>query len=158
MSQTGHFVIYHIQKWRIQCTVREALLTSLDDRYLDIIELNINIVWEEEGKEFILNGEFYDVVSIKEINGKTFMYCLNDKKEERLVKNFYKTIKLASDNDTKKSNKVSFKFHVTDQYIIPFISKLPANIDILLSYINYKATLVSNYKEIIIPPPWNATA
>lgn len=135
MSQTGHFVIYQIQKWQIHYTVREALLTTLDEHYLDIIELKSIIVWQEEGKEFTLNGKFYDVVKIKKLHGKIFLYCLNDKKEERLVKNYSKTVKSATDNDSRNSNSFSYKFHVTDQYIIPSISMLPANISTVFFYI-----------------------
>ncbi len=65
---------------------KEKVKTSLAEYDLDIFELNViknSVTWEEEGKEFWLKGQLYDVVVQKTINGKKYIYCLNDTKEEQ---------------------------------------------------------------------------
>ena len=52
-----------------------------------------NMQWKDDGKEFTLNGEMYDVAKVKKVNGKTVLYCVNDKKEKELLSNFIKAIK-----------------------------------------------------------------
>lgn len=154
LSQTANYVIYSINKWHIKNEVREEILAGVPDRYLERIEYNIDIEWEEEGKEFSLKDEFYDVVRIKEINGKKILYCLNDKNEEQLVKNFEKSIKSSTDNERGKNNKHYFKFHLVDQHIINLISAILSGCLNLPEFFNYEAALTSICRQIIIPPPW----
>ena len=125
----------------------------MPDSHLEIIEYTNAVKWEEEGKEFRIKDEFYDVICIKKQNGKIFLYCLNDKNEEDLVRNFDKTIKSAADNEKGKNDKHSFKFPLPDQLIIYFVSSGPLGNTVLHHYFNYTTTLVSNCREIIIPPP-----
>lgn len=156
MSQTGHFIIYYIEKWHFKNVAREEVLAGVPDSYLKMIEYNSDIKWEEDGKEFSLKGKFYDVVRITKNNGKTFLYCLKDENEEQLVKIFTKTIPLAASDKTAQNNKHSFKNLLTDQYIISFAAIIIVKFITKHSFINYEAALVSNYKEILIPPPWSA--
>lgn len=46
------------------------------------------LFWEEEGKEFKYLYKIYDVVKIKQTKGKVYLYCLNDVKEESIIKKF----------------------------------------------------------------------
>lgn len=65
------------------------LLSALPESALDIVDATANkahIEWEEEGREFFLHGQMYDVAYTKSMNGKTLIYCLNDTKEENLLK------------------------------------------------------------------------
>ncbi len=157
-SQTANYIIYSIQKCHIKNAVREEIIAGVPDRYLEKIEYNSDIKWEEEGKEFNLKDEFYDVVRIKEINGKKILYCLNDKNEEQLVRNFAKSIKSSTDNERGKNNKHYFKFHLVDQYIINLISAILSGRINLPESFNYEAALTSICRQIIIPPPWNIVA
>lgn len=155
LSQTANYVIYNINKWHIKNEVREEILAGVPNRYLERIEYNSDIEWEEEGKEFSLKDEFYDVVRIKEINGKKILYCLNDKNEEQLVRNFAKSIKSSADNERGKNNKHSFRFHLVDQHIIYLVSETLFERLTLPDYFNYQTALTSICRQIIIPPPWN---
>jgi len=84
LSQTANYVIYNINKWHIKNEVREEILAGVPNRYLERIEYNSDIEWEEEGKEFSLKDEFYDVVRIKEINGKKIYIVLMTKMRSSL--------------------------------------------------------------------------
>lgn len=153
LNQTGHFISFYIQKWHIQCLVREEILAGIPDRYLKIIEENSAIEWEEKGKEFKFKDEFYDVARTKIIDGKKLLFCLNDKNEERLIKNFANTVKSSTDNERGKNNKHAFKFHLMDQNIDYASDTAPFERLALHNYCNYVPELLLNCKEIIIPPP-----
>ena len=158
LNYSGHYVIFYIQKWHIKNTVREEIIAGIPSRFLDVIVDNGALNWEEKGKEFSVNDAFYDVVRIKKSNGKTFLYCLNDKNEERLLKKFAKTTKSTNDEGKGKSNKHSFKFQLSDQTIPHAVQALSFTYIAAPDYLNYKACLVSTSKEIIIPPPWKLAA
>lgn len=87
-SQIGYYFIMHYSQHVQKRVIQEEIYQQLKDEELEIISLTDNkqhINWEEEGKEFLLNGEMYDVVKTKTINGKLILYCINDKKEKSLI-------------------------------------------------------------------------
>ena len=49
-----------------------------------------DIRWIKQGKEFSYHGEMFDVVKTIDKNQKSFIYCINDKKESRLITNYNK--------------------------------------------------------------------
>src|SRR4051812_11440542 len=86
--------------------VRHRILNTLKDDEMQVISLTDNkhdISWEEDGNEFLFHGEMYDVVKTSLINGKTLLYCINDKKEKTLVDN-YNSITKHNSADGKKGN------------------------------------------------------
>lgn len=153
ISQIGHSIIFYVQLWHIKTIVKEAVSAGVQESFCDIIEDNENIRWEEAGEEFSLNGEWYDVVTSKKSGGKTLLYCLNDKKEERLLQTFTNTIALTSGHEKGKSDQYAFKFHITDQYIISATQTLPPAHFTKTYHTCVKAALSSSFPEIYIPPP-----
>ena len=96
------------QQYEQKEAVKEKIFEQLKDEELQIISISDhqNIYWEEDGKEFILNGEMYDVVKRKMINGKEFLYCINDKKEKALIDNYNLVTKGNADTDKKVKNTI----------------------------------------------------
>lgn len=95
LSQAGYHIIFTIRQFEIKEEVKQQLLASLPETVLDIIDAESNkaaIDWEEEGREFYLHGQMYDVAFTKIVNGRTLIYCLNDKREEKLVKDLNKLL------------------------------------------------------------------
>jgi hypothetical protein len=88
--------------------VKEQLHKNLRDNEMELISLSDNkqkIYWQEDGKEFLFNGELYDVVKSKIINGETILYCLSDNKEKEIIKSYNKVTKNNSSKDKRaKSN------------------------------------------------------
>ncbi len=154
LAQTGHYVMYYIQRWEIKNKVKEAIVAGMPNRYLEIVEYNDSIEWLEEGEEFKLKDNFYDVVSIKNKGTKKYLYCFNDKNEEQLVSNFAEAIKLSNDNEKGKTEKHIFRFYLTDQDIFYYISSVLIKHFALYNYFNHEVVLVTQCREVIIPPPW----
>ena len=126
--------------------IKEKIFQNLKDEELQSISLsdNQNIYWEEDGKEFLLNGEMYDVVKTKTVNGKVILYCNSDKKEKALIDNYNLITKHNSSSDKKGKNTIDNSFNLfvyhdeknSDQYFIlaankfhSFISHLTESID-----------------------------
>ncbi len=88
---------------------KEKLEASIAEFDLDIFEWNAikeSVSWEEEGKEFWLKGQLYDVVTQKTVNGKKYIYCLNDTKEEQIVE---QQLKLTSNSNSSDKNHKTIK-------------------------------------------------
>lgn len=152
-SQVGYyFVMRHFQDEQKEA-IREKILAELKDEQLAVISVNNNqnIYWEEEGKEFLLNGEMYDVVKTKIVNGKAMLYCINDKKEKSLIDNYNLITKNNSSSDKKGKaafdNSFNLFVDVKENHSglnFALISKI---------FHSFDSPLSENAAEQISPPP-----
>ena len=155
ISQVGYYCVYHYQQNRIKEDVKRQLFANVPESSLLVFEIDTpGIEWEEEGKEFYLHGELFDVAKIKNVAGKTFIYCINDKKEEKLLQDLAQTIKSQTDNNgSGKSGKYEIKFQITDLTI-----KHLENISVfyfypVYRYFSYDTAILFSLKEVNAPPP-----
>lgn len=115
------------------------------------------IIWKDDGKEFYLNGQLYDLVNTKQLNGKTVFFCINDTKEKHLLNEFAKVIKSENENGTgRNTGKHGVKFQQFE--IISFAAQteqasIPAK---PAAFASYTASLISSILEINSPPPKRA--
>lgn len=134
--------------------MEELIFASTPETQFEVFDLGQNgnnIKWEKEGKEFMLNGEMYDVAKIKKVNDRILLYCLNDKKEKELLRHFEKAMK--HDSNSSKPGKNSIKFQLSD-FTIADTAKTIATILIIEKTIPLSGTtLHSRFKEITAPPP-----
>jgi hypothetical protein len=154
VSQLGYYFIYHFQQIQVKREIKTKIFAALSESAFEIFiaEENIDAIkWEEDGKEFSLHGELYDVAKIKKINGKTLLYCVNDKKEKELLNNFIKAIKASTNNG--KSGKHTLKFQLTDYTIIPIEKNAEVRLLCNQKFICYNSSLHTAITEINTPPP-----
>jgi len=155
-SQIGYYFFYMFQQHEIKEAVKHELLAKLPESSLEIIDANTHkndIEWEEEDREFYLHGQMYDVAFIKVINGKKLIYCLNDSKEEDLLKRLANAVN--SGNQQSSSNKGGhhvIKFQLSD-YIMLSQHIVTINEPVSVKYIDHSVALVTNVIEIFTPPP-----
>lgn len=132
------------------------MLSVIPENSLEVIDAEANkdhIEWEKAGKEFYLYGQLYDVAKIKKTNGKNLLYCVNDKKEEQLLKDLSKTVRSGNDQTTdNKDSKHTVKFQLTDFILrekTAFIKQAVPQ-----KYLGFNINLVvSCIKEVSAPPP-----
>ena len=131
--------------------MEKEMLAHIPDSSLEVFvveDLGNKIEWEENEKEFFLDGELYDVARIKKENGKTFLYCINDKKEKNLLDNLTKAVNKNHDNKRNRNIKPA----LPDLVLIDTIE--PAGFfSVSSQYIPFTTPLVVSFKEINIPPP-----
>ena len=126
-----------------------ALIPESSLNVFVVEELGDKIVWEEANKEFSFEGTLYDVARIKKSEGKTFLYCINDKQEKQLLDGLAKAVNA---NHGNKQEKNSIKSLLADLVCMndeeqSTIFSVPS------SYSLFNVTLVSSFEEINILPP-----
>jgi archaellum component FlaF (FlaF/FlaG flagellin family) len=157
-AQFGYRYIYLIKQYQLKEEAEEKLITLISDDQFEQINFEDNrknINWEEEGKEFTLNGQMYDVAKTKIVEGKTILFCLNDEKEEQLVEDMLK--KIQSNNDSSpagKHGKHIIKFQLSD-FTLVSIKPLSHNVFLNHGYRYYTAAIHAAIKEVNTPPPNN---
>ena len=132
--------------------MEREMLTLIPESSLEVIvaeELGDKILWQEDNKEFSIDGVLYDVARIKKSEGKTFLYCLNDKQEKQLLDGLAKAVNA---NHGNKQEKNSIKSLLADLVCMndeeqSTIFSVPS------SYSLFNVTLVSSFEEINILPP-----
>ena len=136
----------------IKSEMKESIDKSIAGKELQKISLDDNagkISWEDRDKnEFSFNGEMYDVVKMVKENGKTTIYCINDKKEQSLVDEYNKATKDNSSHGKKLNTENSitlFVYEKNEQVEKPngCSKKYPAITN----------NFVSVPSEIVSPPP-----
>lgn len=157
-SQLGNLFVLNYQQNNIKKQVKEQIKKLLPESSLHVIAVDDNVAlieWEEYGREFKLHGVLYDVARIKTVNGKTFLYCIEDKKEGEIYQEYAKAIKSAADNNgSSKSGKANFKFQPSDFYFFNVTQKISTiNFIASNSYSFFVSSLASSVKEVNGPPP-----
>ena len=132
--------------------MERELLAYIPDSSLEVFvaeEFGDRIVWKEENKEFSIEGVLYDVARIKKIDGKTFLFCINDKQEKQLLDGLAKAVNANHGNKQEKNN---IKYLLVDLVCMndeeqSTIFSVPS------TYSLFNVTLVSSFEEIYSPPP-----
>ncbi|MGB8192069.1 MAG: hypothetical protein WCF67_09125 [Chitinophagaceae bacterium] len=155
INQVGYYFLCNYQQYQVRQQMKRELLANLPEAQLDIVIVEDSekpILWEEEGREFYLGDEMYDVVRQEKKNGKTYIYCINDKKEKQLLDHLVKVIKAGRDT-RKRSGKNVVKYQVVD-FEPPRIESFP-HISFFQKpqYACFSAHLLTYDEEIKGPPP-----
>jgi hypothetical protein len=158
ISQCGYYCFCSFQLALAKQASCEQLLKQLPENLLTKICVQHNekeIQWEEEGKEFSLNGEMYDVVKVKHEGEKEYLLCLSDKKEAKVLETLEKLVKSDNENSTGSGK------HTGNKIILPewtweslsITEEGDFFINIAKQYHNDKSALHSSFIEINSPPP-----
>lgn len=157
MSQAGNYFFYSYQQERVKKEMKAQIRASRTDSDFEIFILEEkakDIVWLEVDEEFYLNGILYDIAQIKKQNGKTYLYCINDKKEEQLVKDMAKAARSGKDNATNgKGGKHSVKFQLVDYNISSIDNTLYSALIPGREYFVADDAICTSYKQVSSPPP-----
>ena len=140
-------------------SAHEQILKQVPENLLIKIAVTENeksIQWHEEGKEFQLNGEMYDVVKVKYENGQKYLLCLSDTKEDRIFEALEKVVKSNIDNSTNNDKQHTVTKVSLPEWIFDLQESGQPQKDFSYNeskYFDYKAALSYNFIEINSPPP-----
>jgi len=156
LSQCGYYCFYAFKIYSAKIEAHNQLLHQVPENLLTKISLQDNarsIQWEEEGKEFRLNDEMYDVVKEKKEDGKRYLLCLNDKKEDEVLKALASTVKNNTENSNKQQNMM--KFSIPEWIFEQHTSVMPEMgfNNLKKEYSNYNSALLTGVVEVNSPPP-----
>ena len=155
-TQLGYYCQFVIQQRVLKEEAREAWIAALPDRCFFRVRLaDINAAghWEEEGKECWYNNHLYDVIRQKYNNGAVWLYCLDDVREARLIRQSGEMTRANCDRPDKKANH-SLSLQIGD-WLAGTIS-LQMNRPLIPIDYHYGYRLQSlslGFAEIVVPPP-----
>jgi hypothetical protein len=158
LCQFGYYCFCTLQIYAAKESAKEQILKQIPENLLTTISIEDYgnaIKWEEEGKEFSLMGAMYDVVKIKNENGRNMLLCISDAKEDEVLAAFASVVKNNSGTSSNSSGhqttvKFSIPEWISECYNYDFSD---ININTSTKYFNYDSTLHSGVKEVNSPPP-----
>ena len=158
-NTVGYFVAFKSVQWNIRKQAKQAILKQVSKK--DLIEKKFKnadfakLEWKDNGKEFELGNELFDVVEIERSEQEIIVYCMNDKKEEELLSHLDEHIQVNVSN-TNESHKKSSK-KITDTVLkLYFNNLLSFNFNRTVEkiiFINSLQLYQSNYLSLNTPPP-----
>ena len=155
-TQVGYFGQFIVERWRIQEAAREAWLATLPDSAfvrLDEAAVNATGKWEEMGKECWYGGHLYDVIRTCTRNKATTLFCLDDEREEGLIRDEGAVTRANLDHPDKKTPHSPVK-GIGDIFCAAPACAAAAIAECKKEYPRPRAYLLSlQYSEIIGPPP-----
>jgi hypothetical protein len=153
-SQVGYYFFYTIKQFQIKEAVKHQLLCALPESYLQVIAAdNKKIVWEEDEKEFSIDGKMYDVAKIKTINDIKYLYCLSDEQETILIKDLANTIQNKTGSKQQKEHKQTIKFQtIACQQIESILESCAFKISRAIFPI-FKQNIMTAVVSVVVPPP-----
>jgi hypothetical protein len=155
-TQLGYYGQFVIQQWVLKEEAREAWIATLPDRCffrVRLADVNTSGHWEEEGKECWYNNHLYDVIRQKTEGGAVWLYCMDDEREARLIRQSGEvTHANQEDPDKKASHSLSLR---TEDWLVETISlRVVRPLVPIERHHGYRPQSLSvGYTEIVIPPP-----
>ncbi|MCX8009797.1 MAG: hypothetical protein N3A61_01465 [Ignavibacteria bacterium] len=159
INSLGQIFLYLHLKHEAKRLIYESV-NELTEKDLTLISLskqdknsnNQNLIWKEE-YEFELNGKMYDIIKVEETKDSIIYYCINDEREEELIKKFIKHFDENSING-KSKNSQSVSFQISNIQAIPISSyNLESPKISTICYISLMEYYNSIHLDIPSPPP-----
>ena len=153
-SQLGTYLVFVVQEELTKESITRQIAQKLPTSALVKIKNSSSIQWEEAGKEFYLNGSFYDIVTTEKNKEETWFYCINDTIQTQLYNNY--TAALSSSTETLpigKPTKPSLKFSLSYFLVSDITSLAPTTLWHTAYYNLMSPSIHSISQEVQAPPP-----
>jgi len=149
------FIFLYYQKKQVRKEIKQQIIAGIDKTELVLLkfteeEAQTELRWKHS-KEFEYDGQMYDIVEKKVKNRITYYWCLWDKKETKLNKQWDEllTYALGKDPKIKENQKRSINFynslfHSKENVWKSFRSQ---------SKIKHSCLYSFNYSSVSFPPP-----
>ena len=155
-TQLGYYGQFLVLQWQLKAAAREACIAALPDTVLfrvALADVNAHGKWEEAGRECWFNDHLYDVIRQRIIRGKTWLFCLDDDNEERLIRGSGEFAHARHDQPDKKTAHL-LSIRIGDAVFDAIAVNIgrPASCHSAWRSCNTHP-LPTRYTEIIVPPP-----
>jgi methionine sulfoxide reductase heme-binding subunit len=155
-TQLGYYGQFVIQQWSLKAEAREAWIGGLPDRCffrVRLADVNADGHWEEEGKECWYKNHLYDVIRRRTESGAVWLYCMDDEREARLIRQSGEMTHTNYDHPDKKANHSLSPG--TGDWLAGMVSfRVGRPLVIVMHQYGYRyPSLTVGYTEIVVPPP-----
>ncbi len=147
----GYQLYFRYLQHEIHQELKYKIRRGINEKDLSIIIVSSSndpkIQWTKKGKEFQYKGLMYDVVKKEIKEGKTYYYCLNDVKEQRLIANYSR--------HNQRRNKVLLKIRkvLSNKYLPEFLAVNQKTDSDKIRFTAYQELYNSIYLSPQSPPP-----
>lgn len=157
----GYVIVHTRNKSDVKKFTEEYLNRNKSKEKLITLTFSINsvdkgtsrIIWKKENREFLFDGNMYDITETKIIEDSIYYTCYLDEKENEIEKSFNRLFDKKHGDDPKAP--------LTKIIVIKFLADYLLNSEILqynIPILNYYSSSVRNsfqnfYSEILTPPP-----
>lgn len=156
----GISLVFTFQKARLRREMKAQIKGHIPKdqlhKFSDIAAGGNDILWTRKGKEFMLNGEMYDIVYSEKEKDSTYYYCINDSEETRLFAHLDEMVgkKMKEEsNSGKQSGKLiralTSLVYIGNEYP-PLTERLPS---VVRYYLRMDGMPLAPYLEYVTPPP-----
>ncbi len=147
----GSYILFRYQQLAVQKEIKAQIRLNLPDKSLTVIVIPLSglpgLQWIRENKEFTYQGKLFDVVRTSVSENQTRFYCINDKKESQLIKDYTK-----KRDQTEKSKKPLQKIPNTIYLFSGFQLDIPQGLEQQLFFTQNKE-YTSRISDLLSPPP-----
>lgn len=155
-TQWGYDVRFIVRQWQLKEAAREAWIASLPDKAflrVALAEIDAHGKWEEAGRECWYKGHLYDIIRQRKEGNTTWLFCLDDENEERLIRRSGEVTKAGLDHPDQRAGH-SFSLSIGDWVCeMPHWRILPLP-ECRRSYsVRGGECLPHCYPDILLPPP-----
>ncbi len=152
----GYHIIFCIRHSEIKAEMKRLLRLHANNEEQEVFAFSLNdkkalekLEWESDD-EFNLNGEMYDVIDKKILDGKLLIRCISDKKETALLKKYEK---INNENNSKNKSALLLKL-VSSSYISSTnTNAIIKNIPVATKVSFQSEIISSSHHEVLTPPP-----
>ncbi len=153
-SIIGYYPIFILMQNSVKEEMKERIKNVIPSEEMIIFNFNetdyMDLVWEDDN-EFRYKGDMYDVIRIvKSENNNIRVYCIDDKKETKLLADFEKQTQNNSTDGQQKQNIVKL---FTSFYLLVKESNSFIPDKLVLSAFDFKKSFISFIGDIPAPPP-----
>jgi hypothetical protein len=155
----GHNIVFYLLRYQIRREVKTMMIQNKFHFPLTIITLKNNqlksgmLEWEND-QEFRFHDKMYDILKIQKAGDVTTLYCLNDKKEELLIKTFLFSVS-KKDNQSDKAVPLVIQLlkFLGHYFLISISNKIISPSFIGIFYNSFSLKINRIYLSIYPPPP-----
>jgi len=155
-TQLGYYGQFMFLQWQMKEAARESWIAALPDRSFFAVRLsdvNETGKWEEAGKECWYKDHLYDVIRQKTIGGVVWLFCMDDEREEHLIRQSGEFTRASQDCPDKKTSH-SLTISIGDWLAQPAAFVLARPPLFRLTHFCYdRVSLPMRYTKILVPPP-----
>lgn len=145
------FYTKHLGLRDVENPTKQNLIELIVLKKADILSGNLNFKRIDQ-KEFRLNNNLFDIVKEVENDSNIIFYCINDKREEALDKNFQKKMEDNAANKQRQANvRVAIKKVISEP--IDFLSVNKQNLRGMKHKIIVDAVPDQICRDVSTPPP-----
>ncbi len=112
-NSVGYLIVFKTVQYQAKKEIKSIVKNNLSNSDITKISINRNnlseIIWIEEGKEFLYKNKLYDLIKSEVLGDELILSCIDDKKETQLFANLDEQVNAYLNDDISKKNSASQK-------------------------------------------------